>query len=272
MNHWQENMLDDLISYFELNEDVRGLLLFGSLSNPEAHPDDWSDIDVLVILKDGKIDEYFPTVKWITQFGPLYTYSQSVDAYTCTTRACFENFSRIDFVITSEGKLAEINNWPSIPFASVANVLFSRSTAIDQIVHQPFVQHPASPTTEEQFLELVRSFRFKSMLAVYKVVRNDLLIALHLAHDLVRDCCVLAMIIRDRAAGTNIHRQGGIGNQVVLQLEGTQQPFTSTGILDSIKASHEVFETLALEWSSSYHEDRQLLFSWIEKAKAELRE
>ncbi len=62
MQYWQENMLDDLTSHFELNEDVLGLLLFGSFSKPELHPDYWSDLDILVVVKDDKIDKFFPTV------------------------------------------------------------------------------------------------------------------------------------------------------------------------------------------------------------------
>jgi len=272
MNSWQQILLKDLISSLEPNERVLGLLLFGSLSKPEFHPDYWSDIDILVIVKDGKMDEFFPTVEWINYFGKLYTYSQSSDEIKCTTRVCFENFNRVDFVITTEGKLAEINKWSSIPFASGTKVLFSRSKVIDEIANKHFFQNPTLPATQEQFLELVRNFRFKSMLAVYKVVRNDLLIALHLTQDLVRDCSVLAMMLRDRATGTNIHKHGGIGNQFVRQLEVTQQPFTSIGILDSIKASHEVFEKLASEWSNSYQENRQLIYDWIERAKLDLRE
>lgn len=70
----------------------------------------------------------------------------------------------------------------------------------------------------------------------------------------------------------NIHKQGGLGNRFIPQFEGTQQPFTSIGILDSVQASHEVFEKLALEWSSDYQESSQLLLDWIDKAKLELQE
>lgn len=272
MKYWQEDMLDKLISYFEPNQNVLGLLLFGSLSNTDSNPDEWSDIDILVVVKDGKMDKFFPAMEWVTSFGTLYTYSQSADDFKCTTRVCFENFNRIDFVITSEGKLAEINKWLSVPFSSAAKVIFSRSGMIDEMVHQGFVENPIPAATQEQFLELVRNFRFKSMLAVYKVVRNDLLIALHLAHTLFCDCSVLGMMLRDRATGTNIHKQGGLGNQIVTQLAATQKPFTSIGILDSIKTSNEVFEKLAREWSDSYQESRHLLFDWIEKAKAELHQ
>jgi predicted nucleotidyltransferase len=272
MKYWHKSMLDNLVSYLEPDENVLGLLLFGSLSNPESHPDYWSDIDILVVVKNNRLDRFFPATEWINSFGRLYTYGQSSDDSKCTTRACFENFNRIDFVITTEGKLEETSKWSSIPFSSGAKILFSRSNVVNGIAAQRFRQPETSPVTQEQFLEMVRNFRFKSMLAVYKVVRNDLLIALHLTQDLIRDCSVLGMMLRDRTTGTNIHNYGGMGNEVVAQLEITQKPFTSIGILDSIKESNEVFEKLACEWSSNYQENRHLLLNWIEKAKVELHE
>ena len=110
------------------------------------------------------------------------------------------------------------------------------------------------------------------MQAVYKVVRNDMLVALHLAQDLIRDCCVLGMMLRDRATGTNIHKGGGSSNELIPQLDATRKPFTSMGILDSINESNKLFERLAGEWSRGYREHRQPLLDWIEKARAELAE
>jgi hypothetical protein len=271
MKSWQENMLDDLSSYFEPDKDVLGLLLFGSFSRQESRPDQWSDIDVLVVVMDNSLNRFFPATEWVHNFGKLYTYSQSADDFKCTTRACFENFNRIDFIITTESKAAEIRKWPGVPFYSGGKVIFSRSEVVDEIVAQKHYQQSFPTLSEEQFLEMVRDFRFKSVLAVYKVVRSDLLIGLHLALDLIRDCCVLGMLLRDRAMGTTIHTHGGAGNQLVAQLDVTRKPFTSLGILDNIKESNEVFEKLASEWSSNYQENRQPLLDWIEQAKAELR-
>jgi predicted nucleotidyltransferase len=267
MKDWQESMLEDLVSYLSPNEDISGLLLCGSLSQPGAHPDEWSDIDILVVVKNEALEKFFPIVDWLAGFGKLYTYSQSTDGLTCTTRACFENFHRIDFVITTEANLDHVDQWSSVPFASAVRVLFSRSTLIDEIARRDYPTKEFMPATQAQFLELVRNFRFKSMLAVYKVVRQDLLIALHLAQDLVRDCCVLAMMLRDRATGTNIHKHGGMWNQYITQWEVTQGPFNSLGILNSIQSSNEIFERLALEWSPEYQEGHQRLFDWMEKAK-----
>ena len=50
MKHWQESMLDDLKSNLGPNEDVAGLLLFGSFGKPVSLRDEWSDIDIFIVL------------------------------------------------------------------------------------------------------------------------------------------------------------------------------------------------------------------------------
>ncbi len=267
---WQEIMLKNLISYLKPNPNVLGLLLFGSYAQPDYHPDYWSDIDILIVVRDGQLENFFPTTEWLRSFGRIYTFSQSSDNFKCTTRVCFEDLSRIDFLITTEGNLTEITKWSSIPFFSGLKVLFSRSSVVNNIVTQQFSKQDDPSINQEQFNEMVRNFRFKSMLAVYKVIRGDLLIALHLTQDLIRDCSVLGMILRDRATGTNIHKHSDMGNKIVLQLEIARKPFNRPGILDSIKESNIIFERLACKWSEEYQENRQPLLDWIERAKAEL--
>jgi hypothetical protein len=65
----------------------------------------------------------------------------------------------------------------------------------------------------DQFEQMTNDFRFKGMLAVAKVARSDLLVALHLSLDLIRDCCVLAMQLRDWETGTDHHRTGDAANR-----------------------------------------------------------
>lgn len=267
MERWHQNMLEKLTASLEPNENVLGLLLFGSCSRSQQ--DAWSDLDVLLLVKKERMHEFFPSTVWLNAFGPLYAFSQSSHEFMSTTRVCFENFERIDFVITTEESLANVDAWPAVPFFSERKILFSRSEVLDRVAGREEFRQKFTPATDERFLDLVRNFRFKSMQAVYKVVRGDLLIAVHLTQDLLRDCCVLGMMSRDRATGTNIHKQGGAGNIFVAQLERAQFPFTPMGILESIQASSELFEKLACEWSNTYQENH-LLLNWIEKAKAEI--
>src|SRR5947209_13699309 len=93
---WQEATVHELIALLEPNEAVRALLLKGSLANPHIQPDTWSDVDVTVVVADGLLHTFFPTIAWLAPLGELYTFSQSSDELKATTRACFTDFRRID--------------------------------------------------------------------------------------------------------------------------------------------------------------------------------
>ncbi|MFF4520436.1 hypothetical protein [Streptomyces bluensis] len=56
---------------------------------------------------------------------------------------------------------------------------------------------------------LVTAFRFDAVLAAVRAARGDMLIGAHLTFQLARHILVIAMLIRDREAGTNHHRFGG---------------------------------------------------------------
>ncbi len=267
---WQEEALEEISSYFKSKIEVLALLLFGSLSTQDTQPDYWSDIDILLVIADDKLEKFFPTVDWLGHFGTLYTYEQSQGKFKSTTRACFDDFRRIDIAFTTEKKLLNSKEETRNIIHPNTTILFSRSDVVNKAIQQNIEKEIFLPASDESFHEMVQAFRFKSMLATYKVVRNDLLIALHLSLDLVRDCSVLGMILRDKAEGSNIHKDGGVGNLTVEELQVTQKAFTAMGILDSIEQSNIIFERLAKEWSSKYQENRQPLLNWIEKARKEI--
>lgn len=267
MNYWQENTINELLSLLEPNEDILALLLFGSCSRLESQPDYWSDIDILIVVKENTLPNYFPTINWLEQFGRIYTFDQSSDEFKYVTRVCFEDFRRIDFISTTEENLAKIKSWSRNPFLASVRTLFSRSEIVDEIASRSYKLQKLPSFSTDLFNTLVRKFRFKSMLAIYKVVRNDSLIALHLALDLIRDCSELGMLLRDRTEGSNFHKDGDIGNQIVAQLQKTQKPFSIYGILEIVEQSNIVFDKLASEWSNEYQENRQPLLAWIEKAR-----
>jgi hypothetical protein len=102
------------------------------------------------------------------------------------------------------------------------------------------------------------------MLAAYKVLRDDRLIATHLALDLVRDCCVLGMILRDRTTGTNIHHGGGEWNVLIDSWETPLASYSASGILDCIEKSANQFDQLAHQWLETYREKRYPLLEWLE--------
>lgn len=266
MAGWHEQTLQSLADLLEPDPDVVALAVFGSVAG--ATHDEWSDIDLLLVVADCAFQRYFPTTDWLRPLGTIYASDPHSGELRSTTRVCFTDFRRLDLVITTESSIEQIRAWPRVPFYSASlRTLFSRSPRVDKLLAEPF-EAPRPPSFSDDALSaMANGFWWKCVLAVTKVLRNDLLIALHLTLDLVRDCCVLRMLLRDRATGTTYHHSGGAGNDLVAQLDMTRFPYTAAGILDGIEQSAITFDRLAADWSSTYQEHRHPLVGWIRKVR-----
>jgi len=263
---WQETTIEDFRRVLEPDEAVRALVLFGTAVQP-SRQDAWSDVDVLLVVDERARERFYPATDWLAPLGALYTWEQSSNPFTSVTRACFPDFRRIDFVITTEAALERVDDWPGIAFWKGTRTLFSRSPQVDRVLARTFAAPSPPLISPQEFQAMVNGFWFKGMLAVTKVVRNDLLIALHLALEMTQDCCVLGMLLRDRLEGTAHHRHGGAGNETVTRLAPTCQPYTASGILDSLEQSSTAFDRLAAQWSDAYEERRHPLLEWISTAR-----
>jgi hypothetical protein len=150
--------------------------------------------------------------------------------------------------------------------------LFSRSRAFDRMLERG----PASTAPEagpaDQFDRISNDFWFKAMLAVSKVARNDLLVALHLSLDLVRDCCLLGMMLRDRQSGTTHHRDGSGTQPFMDELTTASRTYTTHGILSSVEHSGIVFDSLASQWREGHEDRRGPLVHLIQRVRHSLPE
>jgi hypothetical protein len=263
---WQKAALRDLVALLKPQEAVRALILKGSCANPTIQPDTWSDIDITLVVSNEMLSTFFPTLAWLEPLGNLYTFDQSTHAHGGTTRVCFSDFRRIDCTFVEEAHFLEQ------PIHSTATkLLFSRSPVVDENLAHITVGPPAAPQiSPTDFERMSNQFWFKGMLITNKVMRNDLLIATHLALELIQDLCILAMMLRDRTYGTSHHREGSMGNDFITQLNLTRHPYTAMGILETVKDCSIQFDTLALQWAPDYQERRYPLLAWITHAQETL--
>lgn len=243
-------------------DDVVALALFGSALQDRTSIDLWSDVDFLLVVEEHAFSTFYPSVEWLRDLGGIFAREQSENPFHGTTRICFDDFRRLDLVVTAPSKLRNIEAWTSIPFWRGTSVLFSHSPEVTQILSQVRTSPKLTPPTQTDFEHMTNHFWFKAMLAGYKVMRGDRLIALHLALGLIRDCCVLGMMLRDRATGTSIHREGGIGNSLVDDLQSTHDSYSAAGILHTIEQSAIQFDRLAQEWTNGYQPKSAPLLQW----------
>jgi hypothetical protein len=120
------------------------------------------------------------------------------------------------------------------------------------------------PEPVSRLAGLDAEFRFISVQAVGKLVRNDLLIGAHLALELERMVLVVAMLLRDRDLGTTVHRHGGLHNEVAERIGGAGH--TAGDWLRRIDQAATVFGDLAQHLDPAWRADWQPLRQMLERA------
>jgi hypothetical protein len=241
---------------------VESLAIVGSAARSRF--DAWSDLDVLMVVRAGAFHRFSSSLDWLAPVGEIYAFEWHRNETRATLRLCFADLRRLDVIVTTPDAFAQPDDWSTL-LADGCRVLFSRTPDLEALLAR---SHPPAPpdVSDESFETMSNGFWFKGTVAVQKVVRGDLLVALHLSLEMIQDCCILAMMLRDRETGTTKHRDGA-GNDLVAELEATRRPYTAAGILDSIEQSAVAFDRLAGRWSATWREKRGPLVEWVEAAR-----
>jgi predicted nucleotidyltransferase len=234
---WQHDLLDRLKSIVDSDQAIVSLRTFGSVA--EDTTDGWSDLDVELTIEPARFEDYFPATGWLESLGDIYTLSQNTHKHGSTTRIVFRDLHRLDVLIKKQG---------SVPVQRKALT-------------------PSSDLTSE-LESMTREFQFVAVLATTKVIRNDLLIGAHLMLGLERDVLVLAMMLRDRALGTTVHRVGGPYNEAVGLVGGTNSDASS--ILERIGRAIDGFDSLAQQLEPDWEGDWQPLRELLARARREI--
>jgi Streptomycin adenylyltransferase len=260
---WHEASLRQLRDLLSTDPGVEALAVVGSGARGQF--DDWSDLDALLVVRSEAFASFYPALDWFAPLGRLYASEQHPGEIASVSRVCFDDLRRLDLVVTTAAALARPEARSHLPLADGSRLLFSRISAVDAVLARPHAP-PTPRVTDEAFDTLANGFWFKGTVAVQKVVRGDLLVALHLSLTMVQDCCVLAMMLRDRETGSTRHRDDA-GNSVLAELEATRQPHTAAGILNGIARSSGAFDQLAARWSTDYRAHRHPLLAWVAAAR-----
>jgi len=246
--------------------------IFGSLSNVENKYDIWSDIDGLLIVKDKSYTEFADSLKWAEELGSVFAYQKNREENKQTIRLIFDDFKRLDIVIIKYSSIEDITLPEHGPYWSKIDIIFSRSEEINKLLKKTKKVILPPQFSDQQFQDLVNNFWFVASLALYKVMRNDLLIAQHLSLDLYKNCLLLGMIIRDRDTGTNIHKTGGVGNEIAKEIHILLQSISQANVLDQIDQCGKEFDRLCSKWTNKYIPHHPKFEKFVQRAKGELSE
>jgi hypothetical protein len=130
-------------------------------------------------------------------------------------------------------------------------------------------QRPApagrSRDAAEAAAELADSFRFDAVLAAVKAARGDVLIGAHLTLQLARHILVIAMLLRDRDAGTAHHRYGGSRwDAWASRLAQAPAPYTQAGITAAIRSYTTMLDEILANWHPQLQPDNTPLLELLD--------
>ncbi len=219
---WQPRTLAVLAGLAAKDPRISDFRVHGSASGTAASTDRWSDLDLSISVTDPvTVAEDFAR-QIGSRLSPVFAASRSGDASGYCVRLVLRDLRRIDVIAT-----APAPDEPDSAYAAPG-------------------QNPAYAV-----VELINDFRFDAVLAAVKAARGDVLIGAHLTLQLARHILVIAMLLRDRDAGTTHHRYGASRwDEWASRLAQGPAPYTRAGITAAIRFYTTMLEEIVANWDS----------------------
>jgi len=266
------NSLGKIEKLFKDDDNTKALILIGSFTRQKIEPDYWSDLDLVIVGREGFQEKYANSLDWFSPIGNIFCSDRSSCAAGEILRICMADFQRFDFLFVEKSKLNETEEWNFNPFDGGYRILYSDIPNIDQLLNKIAKIRISIRDNNVKFEEMVTDFWFKGTLAITKTVRNDLLIALHLGLNMVEDCLVLRMMLRDKTEGSRFHRTGTNHDNIKKYVDSLNIGFSSREILTIVRVSGLEFDELASKWDHSYKSHMKTFSKWIDKAEEYLNQ
>ena len=264
---WQTQMMDSVAADLEGNPSVKALLLIGSCAQAGGPRDVWSDVDFMLVIEDKSVARFTSCLEWLDSYGTVYAHAVSEANSFPTLRVFFEDGRRLDFLFVPETAAPSLATWRENPAALGCRVLFSRISDLQSALsHETQKDGVPSDIGVDRIRKISNDFRFKGMMAAEKAARNDLFVALHLCLDMVRDCALLALMLRDAATGTRHHVTGDPADPLLAEFPSLDRPVTRESVLRCIRESAILFDRLAGRCSGEYLARSNPLLQCIDRA------
>jgi hypothetical protein len=232
---WQQSTLPELAGLAAEDARISDFRVHGSSSGTAACVDRWSDLDVLITAAEPAAAAESFARRIGCRLSPVFAADRSESPSACCVRLVLRDLRRIDITAA----------------APAGDGQYPAAVAPDQ--------GPADAVAR-----LIGSFQFDAVLAAVKAARGDVLIGAHLTLQLARHILVIAMLLRDRDAGTAHHRYGGSRwDAWAARLAQAPAPCTGAGIIAAIRSYTTMLDEIAPNWDPQPQLDNRPLLELL---------
>jgi len=168
----QQSLLKTITHYAETCGDVAALVLIGSRARTDRKADAFSDIDLIMIVKDA--EPFIRSDSWLQEIGGFHiTFTEATISGQTERRVMFDNAQDVDFVIMDEDAAMQ-----ALRQGDAVGV-FNRGYRV--LVNKHHVKFPErtpgaafTPAAEAEYLNNTHDFWYHTIWTTKKLLRGEL--------------------------------------------------------------------------------------------------
>jgi aminoglycoside 6-adenylyltransferase len=174
-----EQLLERFVAWAQTQPDIHAAVVLGSRARTDHPADDWSDLDLLVVISDP--DRLLSQIDWLAHLGtPWVTFLEGTAVGgLAERRVLFEGGLEVDF---SPVPLALVRQFAASGLPPEVAGIFRRGVrvALDKdglagrLVVMPGEPPAPQPPTRDEFLNLVNDFWYHAVWSAKKLRRGEL--------------------------------------------------------------------------------------------------
>jgi len=172
MDHQQ--LLDAIVSFAEHSDSVAALILIGSRARKQRHADEYSDIDVLMVVDEP--DRFLSSDEWLSGIGtPHVSFIETTFDGDQERRILFDNASDVDFVFISRQHAKQVveSNVGMDILSRGFRVLVNKTDLRIPPLTDPCDQGYPVPG-EDEYKNTVHDFWYHTVWTTKKLLRKEL--------------------------------------------------------------------------------------------------
>ncbi len=173
-----EQLIERLLAWAQDRPDIRAALVLGSRARTDRPADEWSDLDILLVVTDP--EPYLTTTDWLKNMGDFrITFIEATPGGNLERRVLFDGGLDVDFPIIPHAMMEQMlrHGIPSevaAIFGRGVRVLIDREDLAGRL-------HPADPEslpprlpTQAEVVEVINDFWYHAVWTAKKLKRGEL--------------------------------------------------------------------------------------------------
>lgn len=203
----REEKLTSIVKWAEKNGDVRAVLLTSSLVNPLAVVDEYSDLDIELILEDNT--NYISDKSWTLNFGnPIAMIEEDENCFEdkhAMKMVLYEDGVKVDFKLFSKSKFLKETEQKELPedWDIGYKILIDKDGITKQMLKPTYQVSIIQKPSEEKFRQTINDFWWDTTYVAKCLLRDEIFYAKFMSETVIRTEYLTPLIEWHIASGHN---------------------------------------------------------------------